>query len=85
MHHSLTGSGVAVACADIVLLVLMLAAELDLADWIALADVLRQWHWARKPLTVMINILSAALPLRHAVGVGWEALCRPSKRLEVCA
>ena len=61
MRHPLTGGGMTVALADVVLLAPMLAAEPDLADWHALTDVLHRWHWARKPLAATINILSVAL------------------------
>lgn len=61
MRHPLTGGGMTVALADVVLLAPMIAAEPDLADWHALTDVLHRWHWARKPLAATINILSVAL------------------------
>jgi squalene monooxygenase len=61
MRHPLTGGGMTVALADVVLLAPMIAAEPDLADWHALTDVLHRWHWARKPLASTINILSVAL------------------------
>jgi squalene monooxygenase len=61
MCHLLTGGGMTIALSDVVLLALMIAAELDLTDWHALTEVLHQWHWARKPLTATINILSVAL------------------------
>jgi len=61
MRHPLTGGGMTVALADVVLLAPMIAAELDLTNWHALTDVLHRWHWARKPLAATINILSVAL------------------------
>ena len=61
MRHPLTGGGMTVAFADVVLLAPMIAAEPNLADWHALTDVLHRWHWARKPLASTINILSIAL------------------------
>jgi squalene monooxygenase len=61
MRHPLTGGGMTVALADVVLLAPMIAAEPDLTDWHALTDVLHRWHWARKPLASTINILSVAL------------------------
>jgi hypothetical protein len=38
---------------DVMLLTLMLAAMLDLADWHAVVEVLRRWHWVHKPLVVI--------------------------------
>ena len=61
MRHPLTGGGMTVALSDVVLLAPMLAAVPDLADWHAVAEVLHRWHWARKPLSATINILSIAL------------------------
>jgi squalene monooxygenase len=61
MRHPLTGGGMTVALADVVLLAPMIAAEPDLTDWHALTDLLHRWHWARKPLASTINILSVAL------------------------
>lgn len=61
MRHPLTGGGMTVALADVVLLAPMIAAEPDLTDWYALTEVLHRWHWARKPLAATINILSVAL------------------------
>jgi len=61
MRHPLTGGGMTVALADVVLLAPMIAAQPDLADWRAITDVLHRWHWARKPLAATINILSVAL------------------------
>jgi squalene monooxygenase len=48
MRHPLTGGGMIVALSDVVLLAPMLAAVLDLADWNAVVEVLRRWHWAHK-------------------------------------
>ena len=31
------------------------------ADWGLISEVLRKWHWSRKPLASTINILSVAL------------------------
>ncbi|KAI9509710.1 squalene epoxidase-domain-containing protein [Russula earlei] len=61
MRHPLTGGGMTVALADVMLIAPMIAAEPDLADWHTLTDVLHRWHWARKPLAATINILSIAL------------------------
>jgi squalene monooxygenase len=44
MRHPLTGGGMTVALADVVLLAPMLAAQPDLADWYALTDVLHRRH-----------------------------------------
>ncbi|KAF7985796.1 hypothetical protein HWV62_433 [Athelia sp. TMB] len=61
MRHPLTGGGMTVALNDVVLLTAALAGVPDMSDWHAVSDVLHEWHWARKPLSSTINILSVAL------------------------
>ena len=46
---------------DVVLLTPMLVTVPDFANWHTVTEVLHRWHWARKPLTATINILSIAL------------------------
>jgi len=65
MRHPLTGGGMTVAFAD-VLLISGLLAEIvnrgdDLSNWEAVSDVLHQWFWERKALAPTINVLSVAL------------------------
>ncbi|CDO73864.1 hypothetical protein BN946_scf185016.g21 [Trametes cinnabarina] len=61
MRHPLTGGGMTVAFNDVVLLRDMLLDVKDLADWKEVQGVLHRWHWARKPLSSTVNILSVAL------------------------
>jgi squalene monooxygenase len=61
MRHPFTGGGMTVALSDVVLLVPMIATELNFTDWHVLTEVLHRWHWARKPLAATINILSITL------------------------
>lgn len=63
MRHPLTGGGMTVAFSDVVILQRLLgelSAE-ELGDWHKIGDMLHTWHWARKPLSSTINILSVAL------------------------
>ncbi|KAI0327464.1 squalene monooxygenase [Cubamyces sp. BRFM 1775] len=61
MRHPLTGGGMTVAFNDVVLLRDMLLDVKDLADWTQISHLLHKWHWARKPLSSTVNILSVAL------------------------
>ncbi|KAF8596866.1 squalene epoxidase [Ceratobasidium sp. AG-I] len=71
MRHPLTGGGMTVALADVVIVRDLLKEYLESRegveterawdDWDALAGVLRKWHWDRKPLASTVNILSVAL------------------------
>ncbi|RPD70011.1 squalene monooxygenase [Lentinus tigrinus ALCF2SS1-7] len=61
MRHPLTGGGMTVAFNDVVLLRDMLLDVKNLADWSEVKPVLHRWHWARKPLSSTVNILSVAL------------------------
>lgn len=61
MRHPLTGGGMTVAFHDVVLLRGLFSAIDDLSQWSDVARALKKWHWARKPLTSTINILSVAL------------------------
>ncbi|GLB41490.1 putative squalene epoxidase [Lyophyllum shimeji] len=61
MRHPLTGGGMTVALHDVVMLRSMLGAVQDLSDWAEVRNVLKRWHWARKPLASTVNILSFAL------------------------
>ncbi|KAI0739395.1 squalene monooxygenase [Daedaleopsis nitida] len=61
MRHPLTGGGMTVAFNDVVLLRDMLLDVNHLADWSEVKGVLHRWHWARKPLSSTVNILSVAL------------------------
>ena len=61
MRHPLTGGGMTVAFNDVVLLRDLLLDVAHLADWREVSEALRRWHWARKPLSSTVNILSVAL------------------------
>ncbi|EIW85971.1 squalene epoxidase [Coniophora puteana RWD-64-598 SS2] len=61
MRHPLTGGGMTVALNDVVILSRMLGGTLDYKNWDRMSDMLHQWHWARKPLSATVNILSVAL------------------------
>jgi len=71
MRHPLTGGGMTVALSDVVELTRLLTpllstipsanASSPLADWPRLVLILHDWHWSRKPLAAMVNILSVAL------------------------
>ncbi|KAL4061679.1 squalene epoxidase-domain-containing protein [Scleroderma yunnanense] len=60
MRHPLTGGGMTVAFNDVVILSKLLA-HADFHNWDQMSDLLRRWHWSRKPLASTINILSVAL------------------------
>lgn len=60
MRHPLTGGGMTVALNDVVILSKLLAPA-DFLDCDQMSNILRQWHWSRKPLASTINILSVAL------------------------
>lgn len=40
---------------------LILDSSDSISDWSRVAMVLHDWHWTRKPLASMVNILSVAL------------------------
>ncbi|KAI5777678.1 squalene epoxidase-domain-containing protein [Geopyxis carbonaria] len=63
MRHPLTGGGMTVAFNDVVLLSSMLSPEKvpDLEDTDLVLEQMRQFHWDRKGLTSVINILAQAL------------------------
>ena len=63
MRHPLTGGGMTVALNDVVLLrdLLSPAKAGDLRDSRNVAKAFRQFHWRRKDLTAVINILAQAL------------------------
>ncbi|KAH7924460.1 SE-domain-containing protein, partial [Leucogyrophana mollusca] len=61
MRHPLTGGGMTVALNDVVLLSQMLCGVDNFENWERISEVLHRWHWARKPLSSTINILSVAL------------------------
>ncbi|ETS60887.1 hypothetical protein PaG_04806 [Moesziomyces aphidis] len=75
MRHPLTGGGMTVGLWDAVHLTEALGGSawtplggdaparkpLDLADWSTLTPALRSWHWNRKGLASVINILAQAL------------------------
>jgi len=50
-----------VALNDVVILSQLLCEVQDFGRWDQISDVLHRWHWARKPLSSTINILSVAL------------------------
>ncbi|OCF40012.1 squalene monooxygenase [Kwoniella heveanensis CBS 569] len=68
MRHPLTGGGMTVAWNDAVLLTEYLRPSADLPagregleDWDKVAEKLREWFWARKHLSGVVNVLSMAL------------------------
>lgn len=63
MRHPLTGGGMTVAFNDVVLLSDLLSPEKipDLTDTKAVQQAMRTFHWRRKNLTSVINILAQAL------------------------
>ena len=63
MRHPLTGGGMTVAFNDVVLLSRLLAPEQipDLGDTKAIQAAMKEFHWQRKGLSSIINILAMAL------------------------
>ena len=63
MRHPLTGGGMTVAFNDVVLLRELLSPENvpNLADTKLVLQQMRVFHWRRKNLTAVINILAQAL------------------------
>jgi squalene monooxygenase len=63
MRHPLTGGGMTVAFNDVVLLseLLSIAKVPDLSDSRAVQKAMREFHWQRKNLSSIINILAQAL------------------------
>jgi squalene monooxygenase len=63
MRHPLTGGGMTVALNDVVLLRHLLSPDAvpDLADTKVVLEKMRSFHWQRKNLTAVINILAQAL------------------------
>jgi squalene monooxygenase len=63
MRHPLTGGGMTVALNDVVLLRDLLSPDAvpDLADTKVVLEKMRSFHWQRKNLTAVINILAQAL------------------------
>ncbi|KAL3426935.1 squalene epoxidase [Phlyctema vagabunda] len=63
MRHPLTGGGMTVAFNDVVLLATLLAPERipSLSDTTAVQQAMKEFHWKRKGLSSIINILAMAL------------------------
>ncbi|KAI6093581.1 SE-domain-containing protein [Hypoxylon rubiginosum] len=63
MRHPLTGGGMTVALNDVVVLRDLLAPSLipDLGDAAAVGRAMHTFHWRRKRLTAIINVLAMAL------------------------
>jgi squalene monooxygenase len=63
MRHPLTGGGMTVAFNDVVLLSRLLAPERipNLSDTTAIQKAMKEFHWKRKGLSSIINILAMAL------------------------
>jgi squalene monooxygenase len=63
MRHPLTGGGMTVAFNDAVLLAELLSPERipDLGDTVAIQKAMKEFHWKRKGLSSIINILAMAL------------------------
>ena len=63
MRHPLTGGGMTVAFNDVVLLQELLSPEAvpDLGDTVKVIELMSVFHWRRKELAAVINILAQAL------------------------
>lgn len=61
MRHPLTGGGMTVAFNDVVLLSDLLKDISNLGDTEAVRDAMKQFHWKRKNLSSIINVLAMAL------------------------
>ena len=63
MRHPLTGGGMTVAFSDVVLLTELMSPESipDLDDTAAVQKAMKDFHWKRKGLSSIINILAMAL------------------------
>ncbi|KAK3943811.1 squalene monooxygenase [Diplogelasinospora grovesii] len=61
MRHPLTGGGMTVAFNDVVLLAGLLKEVPNLADTKAVHEAMETFHWKRKSLTSIINVLAQAL------------------------
>lgn len=63
MRHPLTGGGMTVALNDVVILSRLLSPERipDLEDTAAVQSAMRKFHWERKNLSSIVNILAQAL------------------------
>ncbi|QSZ30939.1 hypothetical protein DSL72_000498 [Monilinia vaccinii-corymbosi] len=63
MRHPLTGGGMTVAFNDVVLLSSLLSPEKipSLDDTVAITKAMKEFHWRRKSLSSIINILAQAL------------------------
>jgi len=63
MRHPLTGGGMTVAFNDVVLLSQLISPERvpDLDDTVAVRQAMKDFHWKRKGLSSIINILAMAL------------------------
>lgn len=61
MRHPLTGGGMTVAFNDVVVLSGLLEDVADLGDVGAVRAVMKQFHWRRKSLSSIINVLAMAL------------------------
>ena len=63
MRHPLTGGGMTVAFNDVVILKELLSPEAvpDLGNTVMVRRQMRKFHWRRKKLTAVINILAMAL------------------------
>lgn len=61
MRHPLTGGGMTVAFNDVVVLSELLSHVPDLGDNVAIRDAMKTFHWRRKSLSSIINVLAMAL------------------------
>lgn len=61
MRHPLTGGGMTVAFNDVVVLSGLLEDVADLGDREAVRAVMKRFHWQRKSLSSIINVLAMAL------------------------
>lgn len=61
MRHPLTGGGMTVAFNDVVILADVLGQVSDLGDTAAVRGAMKAFHWRRKSLSSIINVLAMAL------------------------
>ena len=72
MRHPLTGGGMTVAFNDVITLSSLLSPERvpDLSDTVKVKQVMKEFHWQRKNLSSIINILAQALYALFAANDG---------------
>ena len=74
MRHPLTGDRITVALIDVVVLRDILGSMDVVKDWKEIQKVLHRWHWDRKTLVSIVNILSVALHALFAAIVAFSQM-----------